>query len=515
MLRCLAVLMVVLVAGCRGKPPPPPPLTFDGLASNVTAMLQAGDTNAALVALDAAVTNAAYAAQSGSIFQGMLSLRLRIGRVAEARQLYLDVIGKTPELERGGYGVIGGYYSATRATNELLEWTAQLAAAPLQPELKKRARVNYYGALAGCGQTHKVAGLAAGCLAEFPRADALQILQQAQRILLGARAFDDAGSLLAAVEEEGAAAAEVMEFVHVSKFEWLCAQERWAEAESEFKGALPALSDAALQRALQCGLSPVVESRNPDLVDRFCAAGIAQYPARTNAANYAAGRWVDVAAGRKDAAAVLGRIGHLIERGFATDLLVPLFGRHFYLVADAQDAALLTRLLTTGEAIYAKVAADDARAQLRSLLFDASFLSGDYGRTLGYLKEGLPGRDDEWLRMAENKILAHRALKEGRNAEAVERFSQFMKDLAGSWKEVEVDPATGLRYTKEMSLGFNAARVGRILSDAGNVAGAQASIDEARSFYQAALTNLDAGSREVEYVKRQMAQLPVQDKGEK
>ena len=78
MLRRLSVLMLVLAAGCRNKPVPPAP-TFDGLVSRVTALLQAGNTNAALAELDVAATNAAFASERGSIFQNMLSLRLRSG----------------------------------------------------------------------------------------------------------------------------------------------------------------------------------------------------------------------------------------------------------------------------------------------------------------------------------------------------------------------------------------------------------------------------------------------------
>lgn len=508
MLRCLVVLVVMMLAGCRQKAPLPPPQTLEALASRVTDLLQAGNTNAAVAELDAGVKNPAFEAQRGSIFRNALLLRLQMGRVDETRRRYLDVIGKAPELERAGYVLLSQYYAARHATNALLEWRLRLADAPLVQDLRKRAALDCLETLHSCGDTARIGQIAVASLSRFQQGDTLQVLGQALRYLLESGAIKEAGSLLATIEKRGAGDPEMMGFARMSRIEWLFAQERWAEAEAAFTAALPGLSDGALERGLPHCAAAAARKEKWDLADRFCSAVMARAQSGTSVANVAAAEWVGVAVSRKSISDMLDRLNLLRERGFRPDVLAPLYMRNFYAMTDTKDAAVLERLLKTGETLLGMLGEESDKAPLRAQLFDASFLAQDYDRTLAYLKEGMPGRDEAWMRMAENKVLAHRALKEGRQAEAVERFRQFMKDLSDSWNGIEADPSTGLRYSKEMALGFNSARIGKILKEAGNTAGAEAAFGEARSLFQVALTNLDAKSREHAYVREQLAALP-------
>ena len=104
------------------------------------------------------------------------------------------------------------------------------------------------------------------------------------------------------------------------------------------------------------------------------------------------------------------------------------------------------------------------------------------------------------------KIKAHLALQKGNKPEAIERFRAFMETVT-TWSEPEVDPVTGLGYTKEMCLGLNAKRIGDILSSMNDAQGAQAAYQEADNYYAIAQKEVRANSPESEYIKARLAEL--------
>ncbi|MFC1453391.1 hypothetical protein ACFLSJ_08625, partial [Verrucomicrobiota bacterium] len=151
---------------------------------------------------------------------------------------------------------------------------------------------------------------------------------------------------------------------------------------------------------------------------------------------------------------------------------------------------------------------EEDRKRLKSMALDGSFVIEDYERSLATVEAGIPGRDEAWHEMALNKIKAHLALQEGRTDEAVTRFRRFMQDVEATWEEAEEDPSTGIKHTREMSLGFNARRIGDILSEAGQTDAAREAYREARSYCAKALELLDETSREHAMVRERLASMP-------
>ena len=62
---------------------------------------------------------------------------------------------------------------------------------------------------------------------------------------------------------------------------------------------------------------------------------------------------------------------------------------------------------------------------------------------------------------------------------------------------------------REMTLAFNAKRIGDILAKAGNTGDARASYERAGAYYREALETLDAESREYGHVQRELAAIPA------
>jgi hypothetical protein len=94
--------------------------------------------------------------------------------------------------------------------------------------------------------------------------------------------------------------------------------------------------------------------------------------------------------------------------------------------------------------------------------------------------------------MARNKVLAHKALKEGDHAQAVKRFRGFLDHVDKTWVKPEYDPSTGVRHSREMALGFNAKRIADIQQKAGDIAGAMKTYTESLTYYNQALGKTEA-----------------------
>ena len=89
----------------------------------------------------------------------------------------------------------------------------------------------------------------------------------------------------------------------------------------------------------------------------------------------------------------------------------------------------------------------------------------------------------------------------------MKRFRKFMQ-LVVKEDDLGQDPTTGVRYTPEMTLGFNAKRIGDIYADAGRAAEATNAYVEAEGFYLQALSDVDKGSKAYEFVKGELAKVP-------
>ena len=109
--------------------------------------------------------------------------------------------------------------------------------------------------------------------------------------------------------------------------------------------------------------------------------------------------------------------------------------------------------------------------------------------------------------MARNKLGAHLAIEEGRTDDAVAMFRDFMKHVE-TWTDATVDPSTGIAHTREMSLGFNAKRIGNIYRDAGRAEEAAKAYAEARDYFDQAMKGTEEGSKEAAYIEKEMAELP-------
>ena len=125
----------------------------------------------------------------------------------------------------------------------------------------------------------------------------------------------------------------------------------------------------------------------------------------------------------------------------------------------------------------------------------------DFDLALEIIDSGVPDKDPDWLHMASTKLKAHKALKEGRNKDAIAHFREFMEIIKDDKKE-ESDPSTGLFHTTDMTLGFNERRIAEILLSDGDIKGAQTCCDAAEAHYEKAMSDMDGREKQIDFIKK-------------
>jgi hypothetical protein len=503
MRRIIFVLALVALAGCAQKDP-------TAIMNDIQRQTEAGRFARAIKLSEAALANPIMSAQKEALFTGLLKLRLKNGEEALARQGYLDVIGKDPTLETAGYPVVSTFLREAGRAKDLAEWLAILSKAGWVSNLKGTVLNDYVAALLAAGRPDDAVAAAVDGAGSLQAPASIQFIDQTLQALEKAGVPGQGVRLADAVE--GRAGAEMDELVRRVRVEMLLLAGRWGEGEDAFIKTMSTLPDPVLSTCLTKALQPVRKAREWERADRLCRA-ILDHPGEHPKAEIVAAReWPATAEQMGNLPETASRLASLAAEPLDCEQIGWVLGNHFYAIANTGSNELLRLMVDTADKLTKGVTNTSSREYLQGLAFDAAFLLEDYDRTLKILKEGMPSRQASWQTMAENKILAHKALKEKDFPEAARRFRDFMKNIEATWTEPEQDPSTGMTYTKEMTLGFNAARICKILGQAGDKAGAKSARVEATGYYEKALKELKPDSREYKYVKDELAALPAEDK---
>jgi predicted negative regulator of RcsB-dependent stress response len=146
--------------------------------------------------------------------------------------------------------------------------------------------------------------------------------------------------------------------------------------------------------------------------------------------------------------------------------------------------------------------------RLSLMMLDGAFDAKEFTAAVDVLKQGVPGRDEQWHAALIGKISAHIALSEDRHDDAVKLFRQYM-DFVKTWEESETNPETGQLMSKEAVLGFNEKRIGDILTAAGEQGKARAAYKRALKYYKQALEAVESGSKDYSDIEAEMKAVPV------
>ncbi|MFT5239650.1 MAG: tetratricopeptide (TPR) repeat protein [Candidatus Promineifilaceae bacterium] len=422
------------------------------------------------------------------VFSDHLDALTRAGDVAQAQALLLEGLQSKDSAALIAFGTITRRLQALENSEELLRWTMLLADnEAIDSAMRSRALVWHVHALLGGEEAEQIVALIPKGVAMIPERDFEALFDSVFRSWSQGKAFDRVGLGLSALASAITADSELQDFLAFQTVALAIARGVWADAAATFRNNTDALDDRS-QRALFGRLVAGASSQSAwDVLDGFSQHVLENMSSNASLRDAAAVTWMDCAQKRVMIDVLPQRIRRIFDAKVSTHTLLNTYSTALYTSMSGEHPVILGELLAIGDDFAPTVTEDSDKKTLASLRFDAAFVLEDYDRVLVALDAGLPDKDEAWHAMARNKVLAHKALKEGDHAQAVKRFRGFLEHVDKTWVKPEYDPSTGVRHSREMALGFNAKRIADIQQKAGDVAGALVTYRESMAYYTDAL----------------------------
>jgi len=479
----------------------------DKLMNSVRESMMSGQTNAAVTALVNAMEDKTYKAFHVQIYNNLLSVMISVGRVDEAKSQYLANIGKDEELVRAGFAVIGDYVRNC-GEDALQSWITALMGKPgLPKDLLEQVFSLQAGIYQAKGQADQIIGLASACKQKLDTATAVRLLQGAVTSQVDARKYENAHILLDAMEKDFGSDPAAKAFASSQQTRVLFLEGRWDEGKKKFLDIASGLADDQLSGCLNQTISYCNQNEKYDLVKELCEFILDNQKDKPRTRIMAANQLISQAKARKNIAAIPVCMESLRAKGLPAEVLFDITWDCFYTVVQDGTKEQLAAMVAFADKLAPEIKDTKQRAILRTFIMDGSFVLEDHDRVIKILEEGIEGKDSNWHAMVLDKARAHQALKAGKSKEAVEYFRKFMVAMDKNFKS-DRDPCTGIMYSKEMCLGFNAKRIGDILAKAGDARPSEEAYEEARNYYKKALTDLKADSDEAKVVNKELAGIP-------
>ena len=494
-----------LPPGMEGMLPPDlMNMGLDELKARAATMLQQGDTNSAINVL--MFCNEKILQQNANEFNTLLNTLLTAGKLMEAECVYQNTLAQHDGLPRDYYNRLHQYYVSQNNAPALLEWTASLQTKALPPDLRVQAFAWLFEASRTVGPVSRVMELVPVCITNFD-------VSTSRSLLTGViTAYDSAGDqvsankVLDAIEHTARLQAELRWLVTGQRVNLIFSSAQWAKAEKRFQKEAKELPDGEMAGCFQYARACAIRANQYDLLDRLCAWILKEQKKKPDTWQAAASAWLENAKVRKSAADIPVRLEALMQMGCPNNILASYYYEYWDVVAKEGKSADLRTMLQFDERLSVTLADKRDKEMLQVYAFDNCIILEDYERALQMLEKPFPNMNPLSQQIAVNNVKARLALQKGNKPEAVERFRAFMETVK-TWSEPEVDPVTGLIYTKEMCLGLNAKRIGDILSSMNDAKGAQAAYLEADGYYTVAQKEARANSPESEYIKACLTEL--------
>jgi len=502
----LLMLAVLMVTGCAKQPKQA--ADVDKLMDKVRESMAAGQTNTAITTLTTAMEDKEFKTFRTQIYNNLLSLMISIGRGEEAKTQYLAEIGRDDELVRTGFGMLGEY-SRSSGEESFQAWITALMGKPALPrDLVEQVFSWQLGIYQSKGQMDQIIALIPVCKQKLDAATAQRLLQGAVTAQIDAQKYENAHILLDTVEKEAGSDAGAKYFADSQRMRVLFLQGRWDDGKKKFSGIAAGLTDDQLASCFSQSIAYCNQKEKYDLVKELCEFVLDNQKDKPRTRGMAANQLISQAKARKDTAAIPVCLESLKAKGIPAGILFDLTWDCFYTVVQDGSKEQLATMVGFADKLTGEIKDTRQQAMLKTFVMDGSFVLDDHDRVVKILEEGIEGRDKNWHEMVLDKARAHQALKAGKSREAVDYFRKFMTGME-KWYKPDRDPCSGLLYSKEMCLGFNAKRIGDILDKAGDAKSSEAAYEEAREYYRKALADLKADSDEAKHVNKELAAIPA------
>ncbi len=508
-------LIALLAVGCgKSKSDNQPAVKMSPADTIINAAIEkaeTGDMTSAVAILERGLSELSETSDKGRVFALELSLLLNQNRLEDAEARYLTALSSETEaaLARNTLGFIEDYLAhQPDGHSNVLAWCDRLEQTGLPDDMKTAVLQNRLSAQLALGLYDDALDLVKSRGWSLSDDVARTMCAHYIQTALGAGRFEDAVKAIELLEGEGANRAGMAALAVASRIDLALAQGQFKPAADLLFGKADTFDDSTsanildkiVRAALGAGKSADVDS----IVEQTLTAMADRPGTRAHAARW----WLIRARDTGDLDLAVDRLEKLNAMELPPGVLASGINAVSQMVLEpATSTGAVTRLLDFIAGLKPRITEETDTSILAGVQLDGSFRTEDYAGLVKVLESGVPGHDAVWHDTMINKVKAHLALKEGRTDEAVERFRGFMASIAAQKDEGYRDPVTDERVTKPMILGYNARRIGDILTAANRPADAAKAYEEAKDYYREALKGFTENDPETKTVNKILEEL--------
>ena len=341
------------------------------------------------------------------------------------------------------------------------------------------------------GRFHAVLDILPVCVQRLSIDDSYKIVSVLFSELLKQKKFDDLERLADYIQNMFPNRVGLQELCVAAEIHYLVDVANLDKAVSMLIAQSMDLSDQNMRNIVRRLLSKAQTKRDLELMNRICEFVVSKTHGRPMTLDTVAITWVMLAKSQNKVDLTASRLSSLLAaraEPVSVARAYTLISSDIFMLSDDK---VMAQMMQVGRSLMSVLSDKTKRRDVALLMFDYSCIIEDYQASIDLLKICHEGEKYDHLL---NKILAHKALKEGRPDEAIKRFRSFM-DIVKTWKTRQYDSSTGETIPASAVLGLNARRIGDILLSMEKKKEATAAYAEAKGYYLKSLGDLRRAPR--------------------
>lgn len=473
-------------------------------------LLTTGKTNEATVAFEAGVKNPEIGGKNPRLFLNYISYLCFIDEYEKAEEAYLNKLRTDEVLAGQGFEIIYSSYLYQNENDKALQWAQILLEQPISIELRSVAFKWVIDSLRTSKQYEEMITVLNKYCKVFPT----EVI--ARNVFLTIMSFENQAELplinkfaqiFTNLDQNSSWVNGGMVFAELHK-QYINGQ--WDVVNNLLPEALKFVDDSIMQQELVKFVNKTKVTGKLDKTEMLLFTVIMELSADTypRTRMYAAREWAGIPIQRKDITWYPGRLAKLKDLGYAPREQYRIFSVYFFEIVG--DAKVLAEVCKFGEELFPKLAADDEGLAnlLRMNLLDGYFLTKNYDKVITMLEQGVPERDEAWVKMTIAKTKADRAYDLKQYDEAIAQYTTFVELILAGEDEIMPDPTSDVVYTKDSIAGKNYKRIADIQKLAGKSAAEIAtSKAKAKEAFTRAKENNTYGKSTAEYLEQCLEEL--------
>lgn len=428
-------------------------------------------------------------------------------KYTEAEEIILSELPRNPMLVKESLNALFNHYTTTGAFDKSLALSSKILNARL-PLPEEMTITILSGRLAAALELDNIelqkAAIDDVMLTIKESSKAVSIIEPQMTALIQKKNYPVAIELATHIRNAGTNNDQYLNLAAMINLQCVIESQNWEQLNPAYEICVEQMPDGELTKLMRYVFVTLSKAQKNDLLKQCALAGVYNATDKPRATDYAAGKWIEVCFA-EDKKTLPANLAALKKTTVSPDQIASIFDRYFYEVAA--DTAIIKELCQMGPELIKGCSDENIQNSLKVKILDGAFIIEDYDLAVSMLEAGIPGKDQAWHDMSLPKVKAHRAQARKQPREAVKHYREFMECWNTSDKEEELDPTSGIAYSKEWILARNASRIAEILSSIPDEAEALKAREEAKAYFKVAIEKAKDDAAALKLVTEEAAKL--------